>query len=367
MAQTNFTPISLYYSTTAAAVPTAGNLVAGELAINTNDGRLFYKDSAGVVQTLATKASASGSFTNLAYTGTLTGGTGIVNLGSGQFYKDASGNVGIGSIAPASKLQIDGTSPINGVNATYVGSLQINESVSTAQAVGGLEFKSASFGSGYGWKIASLDSTGAQLTFNNRQNSTTWSESMRINSSGNLLVGQTSAPLALGASVQVANAGGLGQYAAGPGNASQTYSFGRDNVSTGNFVFTYNSSVISSISASTGVYTPLSDSRVKKNIAPLQYGLNEILKLNPVIYNMITEKDSDKKHIGLIAQQVKEVMDESVDDLTVLTQEMKDAGAKEQYYGLDKSGLVPVLIKAIQELNAKVDAQAAEIATLKDK
>lgn len=35
--------------------------------------------------------------TNLAYTGTLTGGTGIVNLGSGQVYKDASGNVGIGS------------------------------------------------------------------------------------------------------------------------------------------------------------------------------------------------------------------------------------------------------------------------------
>ena len=33
---------------------------------------------------------------NSAYTGTLTGGTGIVNLGSGQFYKDASGNIGIG-------------------------------------------------------------------------------------------------------------------------------------------------------------------------------------------------------------------------------------------------------------------------------
>jgi len=43
----------------------------------------------------------SGSFTNLAYTGTLTGGTGIVNLGSGQFYKDASGNVGIGTSSPS--------------------------------------------------------------------------------------------------------------------------------------------------------------------------------------------------------------------------------------------------------------------------
>jgi hypothetical protein len=59
MAQTGFTPISNYYSATATNVPTAGNLVAGELAINTNDGKLFYKDSSGVVQTIATKATAA--------------------------------------------------------------------------------------------------------------------------------------------------------------------------------------------------------------------------------------------------------------------------------------------------------------------
>jgi hypothetical protein len=56
MAQTNYTPISLYYSTTAAAVPVNTNLVNGELAINITDGKLFYKDNSGVVQTLATKA-----------------------------------------------------------------------------------------------------------------------------------------------------------------------------------------------------------------------------------------------------------------------------------------------------------------------
>jgi len=60
MAQTNYTPISLYYSTTASAVPTAANLVQGELAINTNDGKLYYEDSSGVVQVLASKAGALG-------------------------------------------------------------------------------------------------------------------------------------------------------------------------------------------------------------------------------------------------------------------------------------------------------------------
>jgi len=63
MAATNFTPISLYYSSTASAAPTAGNLVAGELAINTADGKLFYKDSAGVVQVIGTKGGVGSSTT----------------------------------------------------------------------------------------------------------------------------------------------------------------------------------------------------------------------------------------------------------------------------------------------------------------
>ena len=60
MAQAGYTPIQLYHSTTPAAVPTSGNLLAGELAINTADGKLYYEDSGGTVQILATKAGASG-------------------------------------------------------------------------------------------------------------------------------------------------------------------------------------------------------------------------------------------------------------------------------------------------------------------
>jgi hypothetical protein len=55
MSQAGYTPISNYSSSTASAVPLAANLVQGELAINTADGKLFYKDSAGVVQTIAYK------------------------------------------------------------------------------------------------------------------------------------------------------------------------------------------------------------------------------------------------------------------------------------------------------------------------
>ena len=86
MAQSGFTPISLYFSATGAAVPTAGNLVAGELALNTNDGKLYYKNSSGVVTLLAgaTSGPAGGSNTQVQYnnSGVLAGITGATTNGT---------------------------------------------------------------------------------------------------------------------------------------------------------------------------------------------------------------------------------------------------------------------------------------------
>lgn len=59
MAATGYTPISLYYSTTAATLPLAGSLVAGELALNTNDGKLYFKNSSGTVTLLANSATTT--------------------------------------------------------------------------------------------------------------------------------------------------------------------------------------------------------------------------------------------------------------------------------------------------------------------
>ena len=97
MSQAGFTPIKLYSSTTPTVTPTAGNLEQGELAINTADGKLFYEDSSGVVQVLATKDAAAGNFTTLDATnlevtnlkakdgtaaGSIANATGIVTLAS---------------------------------------------------------------------------------------------------------------------------------------------------------------------------------------------------------------------------------------------------------------------------------------------
>jgi hypothetical protein len=60
MAQAGFTPIALYNSSTPTNVPLAGNLVAGELALNTADGKLYYEDSGGTVKLLASNAGSAG-------------------------------------------------------------------------------------------------------------------------------------------------------------------------------------------------------------------------------------------------------------------------------------------------------------------
>ena len=73
MSQTGYTPIQLYRSTTASTAPTAGNLAAGELAINTTDGKLYYKNTAGVVTLLSSKDAAAGAFTTLSASSTVSG------------------------------------------------------------------------------------------------------------------------------------------------------------------------------------------------------------------------------------------------------------------------------------------------------
>lgn len=81
MAQAGYTPIQLYYSTTASAAPSAGNLVAGELAINTLDEKLYFKNSAGTVKVLATPGSGTigGSNTQVQFnnSGSLGGSSGL--------------------------------------------------------------------------------------------------------------------------------------------------------------------------------------------------------------------------------------------------------------------------------------------------
>jgi hypothetical protein len=146
MSQTGFTPISIYYSATASAVPLAANLTPGELALNTADGKLFYKNSSGVVTLLANSGATSVSSISFgstgltpatATTGAVTvagtlvvgnGGTGLTSLSVGRipfgagtsafnnsanlFYDSANTRLGVGTATPAVSLAISATDAI---------------------------------------------------------------------------------------------------------------------------------------------------------------------------------------------------------------------------------------------------------------
>jgi hypothetical protein len=195
-------------------------------------------------------------------------------------------------------------------------------------------------------------------------------ESMRIDSSGNVLVGTTTrsndekvtinqSANAVGLSIRSNGGPALGNYESSDTTRSTYWTFGRDNAVTGNYVFAYGGTLRGSISLSTGTYTASSDSRLKKHITNITYGLNEVMAMRPVTYLMNEEADTAKKHLGFIAQEIKAVLDEAVDDLI---------DPETQFYMLDKGGLVPVLVKAIQEqqtiindLKARVEALEAKL------
>jgi hypothetical protein len=94
-----------------------------------------------------------------------------------------------------------------------------------------------------------------------------------------------------------------------------------------------------------GTYYRLSDRNQKENIKGLEYGLNEVLRLNPVTHTWLYS-DSTAPSIGLIAQEVEEVLKEIVNTSMDGDREIK---------ALDYNGLIPVLIKSIQELNKKIE------------
>lgn len=110
MPQTGFTPIQLYRSSTSSNTPSASDLQDGELAINTADEKLFFKNSSGVVKEIASSAGNTG---DVAGPASATDGAIVAFDGTtGKLVKSApltSGNVVIGNGTGAPNFVAPGT------------------------------------------------------------------------------------------------------------------------------------------------------------------------------------------------------------------------------------------------------------------
>jgi hypothetical protein len=104
------------------------------------------------------------------------------------------------------------------------------------------------------------------------------------------------------------------------------------------------------ITSTPGVTT--SDQRLKTDIIPLPSPLSKVSKLRGVYFSWVKDepnglKFDDKRHIGVLAQDVQSVLPETVDEI---------AGGK--YLGVDYPALIPLLIEAIKELNTRTSTMS---------
>ena len=116
-----------------------------------------------------------------------------------------------------------------------------------------------------------------------------------------------------------------------------------------------------STDASGNVIRTPSDINLKTNIEDLQYGLETIMQLRPIIHNWKESIDTEEKSInmgegksiGFIAQEVELLVPEIV--------------CGDEYKSIDYPKMVAILTKAIQELSKQNDALQSRIETLESK
>ena len=278
---------------------------------------------------------------------------------TGQVTVMSSGNVGIGTDSPATKLMLEHNN-----DGAVGGTIRIKDRDSQQDAnqlTGAIEFESQdatipTSGVSTAIKAFAASSTGGSyLTISTTDVSTsTLDERMRIDSSGNLLVGTTdSSPFNNSANTSADNGIALGN----AGNVyAARYNFSPLDLnrtgSDGDIIALRKSGAIVgsiSVTSSATTYNTSSDARLK-DVTGEARGLEVINELNPVAYNWKADGKADE---GLIAQEVQEIVPNAV------------SGSEEEHYQMDYSKLVVHLVKAVKEQQTQIEALQSEINLLK--
>ena len=97
---------------------------------------------------------------------------------------------------------------------------------------------------------------------------------------------------------------------------------------------------------------------VKSNINTLYNSLDKVKNMRGVSFEWNAGSKKGQKDIGVIAQEMEEVLPEVVQDTILSVGEFKDN--TEKYKTVDYEKIVPVLIEAIKELSIKLDKECCK-------
>ena len=259
---------------------------------------------------------------------------------------DSSENVGIGTTSPTTNAGF-GT-PLLEVRGSSGGSLLSTNSTTSGEGV----FTTRDTGINISMSGAATASTGNNIVFrtgntNSDYNST---ERMRIDSSGRFLVNTTSASTLV--TIQGDTTADV--------MTVRTGSNANNNV--GAIVFRdgaqeYCGQIVVNGQNNTTGYTTSSDYRLKENVDYTWDATTRLKQLRPARFNWISDP-TDTLIDGFLAHEVSDIVPEAITGEKDATETYTDEDGNEQttpiYQGIDQAKLVPLLVKTIQELEARI-------------
>tara|TARA_B100001939_G_scaffold317807_1_gene304712 strand:- start:77 stop:1429 length:1353 start_codon:yes stop_codon:yes gene_type:complete len=326
---------------------------SGNLNVDGDTKRIYIRSNDYELATIG-MAGSSGSSIDQGYFRMKSAGQNKIALHTAGDSYFNGGSVGIGLASPEDLLHIAGTT-------ASVGDTQLVLEGRYGGYGAGINFVSRTSSGGTNVSMAKIAADGeaafdttaanqdAGLRFFTTLNGSS-AEKMRITSDGHLLTGVTS--------ITDTSSRAFGNAFSGSGSYGNWTSWGSG--SHTHAIFRNGTSIVGTITTTSSgtAYNETSDYRLKENEVLISDGLTRLNELKPYRFNFIA--DADTTVDGFFAHEVAEIVPEAVtgekdavdDEGNIISQ------------GIDKSKLVPLLVKALQEADDKIDALTARIEAL---